>query len=336
MKLTAESLPGHLKGALAPAYLICGDDPLRVGEAADAVRSRARELGFQERSVHFVDRSTDWSAVRADAGSLSLFGDRRILEIRMPNGKPGTTGSAVLVDLVQSVQDDTLLLVITDRLDRSAASAQWVAAIESRGASVPIWDLDRARLPAWLAQRCARVGLVADQDAIALLAARLEGNLLAASQEIDKLRLLVTGEQLSAAQVLDAVADSSRFDVFKLSEAALAGDAARALHILDGLRSEGVEPTLILWSLTRELRALWAAHSGRPGFQRPGSPAALAMQQAMRRAGRLPFARLCSRAARADRVIKGRAQGDTWDELLALTAEFCGVRTVAATPPRRA
>ncbi|MCU0759355.1 MAG: DNA polymerase III subunit delta [Steroidobacteraceae bacterium] len=335
MKLTLENLAGHLQGRMAPVYLVSGDETLLVGEACDAIRASARAAGFAAREVHFIERAGDWAAVEGSVGTMSLFGDLRLLEIRLQSAKPGKEGGAVLASLARS-GPDTLVLVVTPHLDRDAQASAWAKALAEAGAWLPVREVDAQQLPGWLAQRCRRVGLAPSDEAVALLAARVEGNLLAGQQEIDKLRLLVEGERLEAAQVLAAVADSSRYDVFRLSEAVLAGDAPRALRVLEGLRGEGVEPTLVLWALTRELRQLWALRQGGPGERGPWRPPAqaAALERARRRLPRFPFARLASRALRADRMIKGRLQGEPWDELLLLCAEFCGLR--APAPPRGA
>lgn len=329
MKLSLEALPGHLSGALAPVYLISGDEPLRVSESLDALRARARQLGFSERDVHFVERGTDWSTIRGAAGTLSLFGDRRIIEIRMPTGKPGVSGGAALTALIDSVQDDVLLVIITDKLDQAAQKADWFRAAESRGAWLAVPDMPAARLGSWLRERCQRAGLVLDDAAVQLLAERVEGNLLAAHQEIEKLRLLLPPGRVPVDAVLAAVSDSTRFDVFALGDAVLSGDGARALRILDALQGEGVEPTLALWALTREMRSLWALRNGTPIYGRGAQMAAI--ERARPRAQKLSFARLIARAARADRMIKGRLQGDPWGEMMLFAADFCGYRTPA--PP---
>ena len=326
MKLTLDKFATHLKNELAASYLISGDDTLRVNEALDVLRARARTAGYTEREVHFIERVAQWDDVRQSAASMSLFAEKRIIEVRLPSGKPGTVGAAALTALLTARATDQLLVVITGRLDGPTQSAAWVKAFESQGHWLPIWDLRRNELPAWIMQRCQNAGLAPSDEAVALLLARVEGNLLAAQQEIDKLALLTPGGVLDAATVLAAVSDSSRFDVFKLSEAALEGDAPRALHILAGLRGEGVDPTLILWSLVRELRNLWQAKAG--GVRRGWSPQGAALEKALRRVARFPFERIAARAARADRMIKGRMAGDAWDELLLLTGEFCGVRSL--------
>lgn len=327
MKLTLDKLSEHLNGTLAPAYLVSGDDTLRVNEALDALRGRARSAGFSEREVHFIERAASWDELRQSGASMSLFAERRIIEVRLPNGKPGTQGSAVLIRLLEARAADQLLIIITDRLDGPSQSAAWVKAVALHGVWLPIWELRRQDLPGWIEARCRRAGLAPTDDAVALLVERVEGNLLAAQQEIEKLALLSAGGTLDAAAVLAAVSDSSRFDVFKLGEAALEGDAARALRILVGLRGEGVEPTLVLWSLVRELRNLWQARSG-DSARGSWSPQGAALQKALRRVARFPFERIAARAARADRIIKGRLAGDAWDELLLLAGEFCGTRSL--------
>lgn len=336
MKLSLENLPAHLaaatrKAALAPAYLVSGDEDLLVGEACDALRAAARQAGYLEREVHFPERAGDWADIVAGAGSLSLFGDRKILELRF-SGKAGKEGGAALQNLLELAGTDTLLLVITPRLDFATQSTAWVKAIEARGVWLPVWEVGPRQLESWLSARLRAAGLEPADDAVALLAARVEGNLLAAQQEIEKLKLLVPAGRLDAAAVLEAVTSSARYDVFGLGEAIVAGDAARALRVLAGLRGEGTEPTLVLWSITRELRNLWFLRRGDDPARRPGprlTPMQLAaLERARPRAQRLPFARLSSRALRADRMIKGRLAGDPWDEITLLCAEFCGLRAV--------
>lgn len=329
MKLGIDSWAAHLRERqLANAYLVSGDEPLQVGEAVDALRARARELGYTERSVHFVERGFDWDALRGTAGAMSLFGDRRLIEIRMPGGKPGTQGAAALHSLLDPPAPDVLLLVITERLEAATQKSEWLRALESRGVWLNVPDVSPARLPEWLRSRCTLAGLTADDDALRLLAERVEGNLLAAHQEIQKLALLHPGARLGVDMVAGGVADSSRFDVYALGDAALVGDTARALHILDVLQGEGVEPTLTLWALTREMRTLWALRTGSSLPPRGYTPPAL-LDRARPRVRKLSFARLIARAARTDRMIKGRLHGDPWSEMMLLVAELCGQRMPA-------
>jgi DNA polymerase-3 subunit delta len=326
LKLTSDSLAAHLVQHLLPVYLISGDEPLLVGEAADAVRARARALGFSERETHFMERGAAWDSVSAAVNNLSLFAARRIIEIRLPSGKPGVAGGAALAKLAQMRDPDLLILVIAPRLDRDAQSASWVKAIESHGASLPVWPIDAEHRIAWLQERCRRLGLQADDAALEVLAERTEGNLLAAHQELEKLRLLFpdTGARVGADAVLASVADSARFDVAQLGEAALAGDTARALHVLAGLRAEGVEPTLVLWAVNKAVRDLWHAQTGAAGAAPRGwQRQSAALAKGLERAREVPFTRVVIRAERADRMIKGRLTGDAWDEIALLATEFC-------------
>ena len=325
MKLTPESLAAQLEQQLLCAYLICGDEPLLTGEAADAVRSRARAAGFSEREVHFLERGSDWDDVRASASNLSLFGSRRLIEIRLPSGKPGAAGNAALVALLEADDRDSVLLILAPRLDRDAQSADWVRAAEAHGAWVQVWPVDRQRLTGWLRGRCRRLSLDATDEALAVLAERTEGNLLAAHQELEKLALLAGSAPVTAETVLASVADSARFDVFQLGEAVLAGETGRALRVLAGLRAEGTEPTLVLWALTKALRDLWNAITGPPGGKhRAWQRQAAALEKGVRRAPRLSFAALTVRAARADRMVKGRLLGDAWGEMALLATDICG------------
>ena len=193
MKLTSDSLAPQLAQRLLPAYLVSGDEPLLAGEAADAIRARARAAGFTEREVHFIERAGDWEDVRGSAANLSLFGARRVLEIRLTSGKPGVAGNAALVSLLEARDPDTLFLMLAPRLDRDAQSADWVRAVEAHGAWVQVWPVDSTRLLGWLKARARSLGLEASEEALELLAARTEGNLLAAHQELAQLALLNAG-----------------------------------------------------------------------------------------------------------------------------------------------
>lgn len=327
MKLTVDSLSSHLARELKSAYLVSGDEPLLAGESADAIRRKAREAGFTERQVFFVERGFDWNELSAESQTLSLFAERRILEVRLPTGKPGD-GAQVLETLVNNPPPDQLLLVVSGKLERATLQSAWVKAFERLGAWVQIWPVDIARLPDWIAQRLRRHKLEPDAEAARFLAERVEGNLLAAQQEIEKLALLLQPGPIDAATLAHVVANSARYDVFQLAEAALRGDAGRALRILDGLRGEGVEPTLALWAVSRELRALWkrlrsdAAGEAPPAWQRSNQ----ALDQAVGRAHELSVRELIHEAVQVDRTIKGRLKGDAWDALERLVARLAGTR----------
>lgn len=335
LKLTFDSLRTHLSGEPARAYLVSGDEALLVSEAADAIRARVKRAGFDEREVHFIERVADWSDVRASSNNLSLFGARKLIELRLPSGKPGTGGSNAIVELLQNLSPDNVYLMLTGKLEREQQGSAWVKAFEAHGAWLPVWPVEAARLPQWLRARAAAMDLELDDAALRFIAEHTEGNLLAAHQELEKLKLLAPAATIGIAAVQASLADSARFDVFQLGEAALGGDVPRALRIAAGLRSEGVEPTLALWSLAREVHNTWGStqkEGGARGWQRPSA----ALDNARRRAGRLPYARLAARIARADRMIKGQQMGDAWDEMALLIVEFSGRRALPLVGTRAA
>jgi DNA polymerase III subunit delta len=332
MKITLERLPEQLRRGVAGAWCISGEEPLLLGEAADAVRAAAREAGFLQREVWFPERGFAWGDVLASASTLSLFGDRRLIELRFDATSPGKEAAEPLASLVRERGEDVCLLIVTARLERAALDSAWLEAVQAHGVWVPVWPVDGSRLRDWLAARCRAAGFDASAAALQLLAERVEGNLLAARQEIDKLRLLVPGTRLEAAQIIDAVADSARFDIGALGEAVTAGDAARALRVLDALRAEGEEPVLVWWALTRELHALWRLRAHGVAAEGRGprrGPAYLrTLESARPRVTRLSFARLVERAHRADRAVKGRSDEPAWDALAAYALELAGARTV--------
>lgn len=327
MRLIEGQLKQALGRGLAAIYLVSGDEPLLVGEAADAVRAAARAAGYADRTVFFIDRTFDWDAVKQATQSLSLFADRRLFELRMPSGKPDK-GAAALIDIATRPPADVLCLVITDNLDRKASETPWVRAVEQHGVWVPIRAVETAALPGWLRTRADALQLDLEPEAAQLIVDRVEGNLLAAQQELEKLALLANGKAITAELVLRSVGDSARYDVFQLGAAATAGDAQRALRILLGLKSEGVEPTLILWALVRELRGLWQARernrlraNGRgSGWNLAATPSSAALA----RIGEMPLARLLRQAHHTDRVIKGLADGDAWTAVTGLAAGMAG------------
>ena len=264
MQLALNQLPGHLAKGLRPLYTLHGDEPLLQQEAADAIRAAARTQGYTERTTFVVAGAHfDWSAVLAAGGSLSLFADKQIVEIRVPSGKPGKDGSAALQHIAQAAagNDSTLTLVLLPRLDKATKTGAWFAALENNGATVQIDPIERAQLPAWIAQRLAAQGqrVVAGEEGqrtLTFFADRVEGNLLAAHQEIQKLALLYPPGELGWAQVEAAVLNVARYDVFKLSEAVLAGQVLRVQRMLDGLQAEGEAAVLVHWALAEDIRAL--------------------------------------------------------------------------------
>ncbi len=327
MRLESDQLPAALARGLAAVYLISGDEPLTAGEAADMVRACARKAGFTERSVFAVDRSFAWDELRQAAQEMSLFAERRLIELRMPSGKPDK-GAALLAELAAAPPPDVLFLVLTGKLDAKTADSAWVRAIERAGVWVRVWPVGRAALPGWLESRARALGAKLGPGVAQSIADRVEGNLLAAKQELDMLALLANGEIIDSSSAMRAIGDNARYDVLQLGEAAAAGDAPRALRVLTGLRNEGVEPVLILWALLRELRGMYQAREAqRLGSRSPPgawNQAARPSQSALGRLRKVPLERLLAQAARTDRIIKGLAPGDAWSAITALAAEFAG------------
>ncbi len=326
MRVNAEQLPAALARGVAAMYLVSGDEPLLVGEAADAIRAAAKAAGYADRTVFHIDKTFDWDEFRQATQSLSLFAERRLFELRLPSGKPDK-GALPLTELAERPAPDVVCLVVAGKLDKKAADAPWVRAVEKHGVWVPTWPVQAAALPGWLRARAKLLQVEIEPKAAQLIVDRVEGNLLAANQELQKLALLTQGEPISAELVLQSVGDSARYDVFQLAEAAAAGDAARALRVLLGLKSEGAEPTLILWALVRELRGLWQARERdrlRTGVRAGWNQAATPAPRALSRLGKLPLDRLIMQASHTDRVIKGMAQGDAWSAITGLTGALAG------------
>lgn len=327
MKVAADQLSAQLQRGLSPLYAVYGDDPLLTLEAADAIRAAARASGCSEREVFTVERGFNWQSLMASGNSLSLFASQRLLEIRIPGGKPGTEGSKALEAYCANLPQDTVTLMLLPKLDKASQNTKWFKALDSVGATVQVYPVDYARLPEWIGRRLAAQNQKADRDTLRFLAERVEGNLLAAHQEIQKLSLLYPEGSLSFEQVKNAVCDVARYDVFKLGDALLEGDAARSTRILDGLRGEGEDPVLILWALSREARQLAkiqvAVKAGTPAPQAMRNAGVWDSRQALvgKALRRLPLDKLqaaLKRAADIDRMIKGLLKGDVWDELLQL------------------
>jgi DNA polymerase III subunit delta len=276
MQVAANQLAAQLQKGLRSLYTLHGDEPLLIQEAGDAIRAAAREQGHTERTVHtMAGAHADWSSVIASGASLSLFADKQIVEVRVPSGKPGKDGSAALQQLAEAADgnDSTLTLVVLPRLDMATQKSAWFAALDAHGVTVRVDPVDRKALPQWIAQRLQAQGQRVrageeGQRTLAFFADRVEGNLLAAHQEIQKLALLHPQGELSFEQVESAVLNVARFDAFKLAEAVLAGQVARVQRMLDGLQAEGEAPVLVHWALAEDIRTLnrvrGAVDDGRP------------------------------------------------------------------------
>ncbi len=321
MKIQANRLSSHLKKSLAPCYLVTGDEHLLVGETLDAIREAARERGFESRELHIATIGFDWPQLSASTSNLSLFAEKRIIELRLPTGKPGRAGGQAIIDLVEQAGPELLFIVTGPKLDKSGSASKWAKAIDQKGVSLSIWPIGARELPGWIANRMRAAGLEPDREAVSLVADRVEGNLLAAGQEIEKLRLLLGAGPVSVEDVSEAVANSSRYDVYKLTDAALAGDAGRAVKILGGLRAEGVEPVIVMWALTRELRTLATLDD----VIRQGGDLGSAMKKTGVWSNRQGLVRSCvgrhqhgefhkmlKVTGKADAAAKGQRAGDPW------------------------
>lgn len=333
MILSPGRLQAQLDQVVAPLYLIAGDEPLQQMEAADAVRNAVRARGFTGREVLHAGKGFDWRELGAAAGMRSLFAERRLIELRLPGGKPGDAGARALRAWAENPPEDCVLLIVSGKLEPSARCSKWFQALEKGGVVVQVWPLKPAELPVWIEKRLRARGVQATPEAVALLAERVEGNLLAAAQEIEKLHLLYGERRLHPEAIAAAVGDSARFTIYELVDSALAAEAARSVRILRGLQEEGVEAVLVLWALSREIRQLEGMaveladgvpleqllHRHRVWEQRKPL-----IREGLRRHPVRRWQQLLRRAARVDRVIKGAEEGNPWDELLQLILSMAG------------
>ena len=328
MQLRADALDAHLTRPLAPLYVIASDEHLLALEAADKIRQTARAQGLSEREVLQVDRSFKWGELNAANQSQSLFGERKLIELRMPTGKPGKEGAQALQQYAGKPSPDNVTLITLPKLDWASAKAAWVGTLQQAAVYIEIGQVERAQLPGWIGARLAAQRQSTERSAIDFIAERVEGNLLAAHQEIQKLGLLYPEGKLSFAQIQDAVLNVARYDVFKLNEAMLAGDCARLIRMLDGLEGEGEALPLVLWAVAEEIRTLLKIKAGIEQGRALGmlmkeyriwGPRERLMEPAVRRLSLASLQACLQQSAQIDRLIKGlRARtlaGDAWDAL---------------------
>jgi len=325
MPLRAGDLAARLSRELAPIYLVAGDDPLRVQEAGDAVAAAARQQGFEERSLHYVEPGFDWQALQSDAASLSLFASRRLLDVRVPSAKFDRDASAVLRAYAEAPPADTLLLIRSGRLDAGQRKSAWFKALDRVGVVVLIWPLEPRELPGWLQQRLVAAGLEMTREAVDYFAERIEGNLLAAVQEIEKLRLLELASPIELAVLQKSLGDAAHYDAFELIDAVMAGEPARVRRIVAGLREEGVAVFAVLGALTSQLRRL------RDGQGRMPPQRQRLVQGFQRRLGsRTALDRILAQCALVDQQGKGQLLGDPWLSLESLLLRMAGVTALPA------
>ncbi|MCB1761018.1 MAG: DNA polymerase III subunit delta [Gammaproteobacteria bacterium] len=322
MRIPAKQLDGQLQRGLAPLYLVSGDEPLQLGETLDAIRREALRQGYGSREVLDVDQHFDWNRLAAEADALSLFAERRVIDLRIPSGKPGNEGSKALLEYAQRPPEDTLLLLTLPKLDRSQQSSKWFKALDRLGVVIQIWPIELAQLPGWIEQRMRSAGLQPERGVAAMLAESVEGNLLAARQEIEKLLLLFGSSPIDQQRLSESVADSARFDIFGLVDSALDGDIGRSLRMLNGLRAEGTPEPLVLWALTRELRLLcslaWELRRGRSARQAVAARREVwekrkpLVAKGLQRLAPAQWRQLLRQCGETDQAIKGFSKADPW------------------------
>ena len=344
MRINSDQLGAHLQRQLLPMYWVAGDEILLVQESLDKLRGRCRQQGFSEWELFFVDRSFNWQTMLQSGNSMSLFSDKKIIELRLYSAKLEEEGRAALQRYLADPNPDNVLIIVSPRLESSALNTKWFKELETPGVFVQVWPVDSKGMPRWLSTRMASYGLNADAEAITILCDRLEGNLLAASQEVEKLRILTGASldnkiQIDRKHIMNLVADNSRYNTFNLLDAALLGNARHCLKILNGLRAEGNEVLALLGMLTRELRMLIAVATRVAAGQNPGS----AMQnEGVRKIHEAPVAaaierhsvraleKLLQQARLVDLAVKGLHKSDPWTELSTVLLGLCGIQLCTA------
>lgn len=341
MKVYPEKLAAELKRKVAPIYLVSGDEPLLVQESCDQIRATLKEAGFTERDLFHVEGNFDWDQVLFSASSMSLFAEKKILELRLSSGKPTEKAATALTTYIERVPDDTVMLLVMPRLDAGVQRTKWFKAFESQAVWVQVWPIEVKQMPQWLGARFRRAGLNAAPEAINALIERVEGNLLAAVQEIERLRLLSDNNRITIDDILHGVADSSRYDVFTLLDAALNQEHQRTLRIVRGLQMEGTELRSVVPLLARELRNL-ANMSAR---MNDGATMDAALQAGRVWQKRKAIVSRClkshhlnellalqSEVSRIDRIVKGAVKGDGWAALTDVMLQLAGKRVIRISP----
>lgn len=342
MKLRADQLKKRLTKGLAPVYLVSGDEPLQLGEAADAIRAAANQAGYTHREVFDVGAGFDWNTVLQAVDSPSLFADRRILDLHLESGSPGRDGAKALLTIAEHPPNDVIVLISTGKLAAGAQKTRWFHALDRQGVVILVWPLQGGQLLQWLEHRLQCKGIQTDPAGVRMLATRVEGNLLAAAQEIEKLYVLQGPGTVDARTIAEVVTDSARFDVFDLVDNALQGHLVSTDRMLGRIRAEGVAPAIVLWALTREIRTLEQIAFGKSN----GTPLDTSMRQTnvwekrkpliarvIKRLSLTEISRLLVQCAQTDRIIKGLSQGDPWTALLLVSHGLAGIRKQGSKIP---
>ncbi|MFL3655857.1 MAG: DNA polymerase III subunit delta [Halioglobus sp.] len=333
MRLYPDKLADHLQQKLLPVYLVSGDEPLLLQECCDQIRQKARIENCNEREIIEGGISSfNWQDILHSASNMSLFADRKLIELRLPSGKPGAEGSKALCEYLEMASADDVLLIVSGKIDKQSTNSKWYKALDKAGVTVQVWPVDAKNLPRWLQQRVRNAGMSIDDDALRLLCERMEGNLLAAVQEVEKLKLLAADSKITMQTVTEAVSDNARYNLFDMADNALKGNASGSLRMLHGLRAEGAEPPVVLWALAREIRTLYEAQldcdRGQSAQQALSSRRVWQnrmpfMQAALKRHNTSSLSLLLEQAAQVDGSIKGFAEGKPWDNLSRLVLTLC-------------
>ncbi|MDX1811596.1 MAG: DNA polymerase III subunit delta, partial [Gammaproteobacteria bacterium] len=320
------------KKSLRPIYLLSGDEPLQLMEAGDLITATARKTGFTEKEIYHVERSFDWGELFQAANTLSLFAEKKIIDLRFTSCKPGDKGSKALIEYCNHLSDDNLLIIRMPKMDKTAQNSKWFKAIDQVAAVIQVWPVEIGDLPGWIQQRAKANGINFSPEAVQLLADKVEGNLLAAAQEIEKLALN-DNKNIGVEDMMETIAEATRFDVFKLTEAVLSGNPARVSKILFGLKASGEEPVLILWALSNEIRTLikisakLGAGKQLPAIfkeERVWNKRQALVKTALQRLRGRQLSECLKQAMQVDRIIKGISVGNAWDGLLDLSLMMSG------------
>jgi DNA polymerase-3 subunit delta len=333
MRLKSEQLAGSLQKSLGAVYLISGDEPLQIVELSDAIRHAAKRAGFLEREIFSTDTGFEWSEITTSSQSMSIFGDKKVIDLRVPSANFGNEGAKTLISYCEKLPADTVLLITCGKLNAAAMKTKWFEAVDKVGVTIQVKPLEGDELLQWLQHRLQQRGLTTDRAGLALLAERVEGNLLAASQEIEKLYVLYGASALTQAQIFDVVADSSRYDVFKLIDAILAANENRIFKILEGLQAEGIASPVVLWGLMREARTLCKVKielsEGKSKDlvfrnNQIWDKRISLVEKAIKRLSHKQLFEILTLSAKADRQAKGQESGNVWETILAVCLLFTG------------
>jgi len=334
MKINASDLDPLLTQKLHAIYFVSGDEPLQQNEVCDAIRAAARQQNYTERHVLHVDKNFDWEQFLALSNSMSLFADRQLIELRMASAKPGDKGAKVLEEYAASPSPDCIVLITSGKIEKQAQKAKWFTQLEKTAVFIQIWPVEVNQLSGWIQRRARSKGMKLTPTAVQFMVDRVEGNLLAASQELDKLYLLYGNSEIDDNAVIDAVSDSARYDLFGFADACLSGDSRRVVRMIQGLQGEGVEPVLVNWALSREIRGLIPLAISVANGQRPeqvvSHPSVWPKRKplvaaALKRHSVANLQHMLQHDAKIDRIIKGLSAGNVWDELLQLALGLAGV-----------